>query len=160
MVEYKEELEKAWGYLTEEYKAGKFKPEKEADIQCFLYHALISCGIPSEEIRAEYPYQTEKRGKEITAEADIHLGDGTGEGVYIEIKKSRNRNRRDTPKRWSKDLNKLKCAKLSQAAVRIFIIFVFNEEKETNTKDKIRGVIEENKGEVTILGFDGENMVV
>lgn len=82
MTRYIQPLRKAWKYLAHQYKDDKkgFFPIKEADIQCFLYHALISIGgIRPENIHAEFKYKT----KGVNRRADIKLGKyREGSGAY------------------------------------------------------------------------------
>jgi len=160
MTDQKHKLEKAWKYLAKKYRDGTFKPIKEADIQCFLYHALISKkggGIPVKKIHAEYRYSTKKEGKQ---RADIKLGGGKRRGVYIEIKKTvlKPKHESNASDAWKEDIRKSIKRKLGNRKP-VLLIFASKGKKRVDiekVKKTLRKFIRKKK-KVTILGcVEGE----
>jgi len=76
MVDCLKLLEESWQELQKWTLDGRFDPETEADIQCFLYHCLVERFGKARGFHAEYKYE-EGGGR-----TDLVIGDK----VFVEIK--------------------------------------------------------------------------
>lgn len=149
MAKHTKHLKNAWNYLVKQYKKGVFKPRNEADIQCFLYHSLIKKGLDASKIHAERPSGKNKK-------CDIVLGD---KKLFIEIKYSRDKDRKEPSKRWEKDIKKLK--KYPGNRKSAFVLFIAKQDakkpmckKDDNQKSiEVIHKLKRDNNDVSILSY-------
>ncbi len=97
MTQYSHILRDAWEKLIADFRRGRFTPEEEGDIQCYLYALCLRRLRDPSKIHAEVPRGD---GRFI----DLVLGSNR---LPVEIKWSYIRERRRVSKGWSGDVRKL-----------------------------------------------------
>lgn len=119
-MEYFELLNSAYDDMKEAFNKGRFSPYREADLQAFIYHSLISKGIPAKSVHLEVPVKPLERKR-----WDLVLGNMDSDSdkkLYVEIKQTA-LSTRNIPSGWKKDIKRI-IEKTEDGEDSTFVLFL------------------------------------
>jgi hypothetical protein len=122
---YIQALESAWHDMGEWIKDGRFRPENEEDLQCFLYYGIVSYLKTAQGVRpkptSDKPASIFSRGKKGTK--DMHFPDfilGNPKKVVVEIKFARSS--ASILASCKKDIAKMKKYHSNRGVTKVFVL--------------------------------------